>query len=75
MKPRPLLVPSPFGYAPDNMLAGSQHAMTGWFGTAMLCYVTPTEHLGLPNRKDVKDGVDEDHAGCVASHQSLPCNP
>ena len=29
----------------------------GWFGTAMLCYVTPKEYLGLPNRKDVKDGV------------------
>ncbi len=32
-------------------------AMIGWFGTAMLCYVTPKEHLGLPNKKDVKDGV------------------
>ena len=31
--------------------------MIGWFGCAMLCYVTPKEHLGLPNRKDVKDGV------------------
>ena len=31
--------------------------MIGWFGTAMLCYVTPKEHLGLPDRKDVKDGV------------------
>ena len=31
--------------------------MIGWFGTAMLCYVTPKEHLGLPNRKDVKDGI------------------
>ena len=31
--------------------------MIGWFGTAMLCYVTPKEHLGLPNAKDVKDGV------------------
>jgi phosphomethylpyrimidine synthase len=31
--------------------------MIGWFGTAMLCYVTPKEHLGLPNRQDVKDGV------------------
>ncbi len=30
--------------------------MIGWFGTAMLCYVTPKEHLGLPNRDDVKDG-------------------
>jgi phosphomethylpyrimidine synthase len=31
--------------------------MIGWFGCAMLCYVTPKEHLGLPNKKDVKDGV------------------
>jgi len=31
--------------------------MIGWYGCAMLCYVTPKEHLGLPNRKDVKDGV------------------
>jgi phosphomethylpyrimidine synthase len=31
--------------------------MIGWMGTAMLCYVTPKEHLGLPNKKDVKDGV------------------
>jgi phosphomethylpyrimidine synthase len=31
--------------------------MIGWFGTAMLCYVTPKEHLGLPNKKDVKDGI------------------
>ena len=32
-------------------------AMIGWFGTAMLCYVTQKEHLGLPNREDVKEGV------------------
>ncbi len=31
--------------------------MIGWYGTAMLCYVTPKEHLGLPNKKDVKEGV------------------
>jgi phosphomethylpyrimidine synthase len=31
--------------------------MIGWYGCAMLCYVTPTEHLGLPNREDVKEGV------------------
>ena len=31
--------------------------MIGWFGTAMLCYVTPKEHLGLPNKEDVKEGV------------------
>src|SRR5699024_2466679 len=32
-------------------------AMIGWYGTAMLCYVTPKEHLGLPNRDDVREGV------------------
>ena len=32
-------------------------ALIGWYGTAMLCYVTPKEHLGLPNKKDVKDGI------------------
>ena len=31
--------------------------MIGWYGTAMLCYVTPKEHLGLPNKNDVKDGI------------------
>ena len=31
--------------------------MIGWYGTAMLCYVTPKEHSGLPNKKDVKDGI------------------
>ena len=31
--------------------------MIGWYGTALLCYVTPKEHLGLPNKKNVKDGV------------------
>jgi phosphomethylpyrimidine synthase len=31
--------------------------MIGWFGTAMLCYVTPKEHLGLPNKEDVRDGI------------------
>ncbi len=31
--------------------------MIGWYGTAMLCYVTPKEHLGLPNKADVKDGI------------------
>lgn len=41
----------------DHITSGIGAAMIGWFGTAMLCYVTPKEHLGLPNRKDVKDGV------------------
>ena len=31
--------------------------MIGWYGTAMLCYVTPKEHLGLPDKEDVKDGI------------------
>jgi phosphomethylpyrimidine synthase len=41
----------------DHITSAIGAAMIGWFGTAMLCYVTPKEHLGLPNRKDVKDGV------------------
>lgn len=41
----------------DHITSGIGAAMIGWFGTAMLCYVTPKEHLGLPNREDVKVGV------------------
>jgi len=41
----------------DNITSGIGAAMIGWFGCAMLCYVTPKEHLGLPNRDDVKAGV------------------
>ena len=41
----------------DHITSGIGAAMIGWYGCAMLCYVTPKEHLGLPNRKDVKDGV------------------
>ncbi len=41
----------------DHITSGIGAAMIGWFGTAMLCYVTPKEHLGLPNRDDVKAGV------------------
>jgi phosphomethylpyrimidine synthase len=41
----------------DHITSAIGAAMIGWFGTAMLCYVTPKEHLGLPNRKDVKDGI------------------
>jgi phosphomethylpyrimidine synthase len=41
----------------DHITSAIGAAMIGWFGTAMLCYVTPKEHLGLPNAKDVKDGV------------------
>ncbi len=41
----------------DHITSGIGAAMIGWFGCAMLCYVTPKEHLGLPNRDDVKQGV------------------
>ncbi|PUZ25601.1 phosphomethylpyrimidine synthase ThiC [Chitinophaga parva] len=41
----------------DHITSAIGAAMIGWFGTAMLCYVTPKEHLGLPNKQDVKDGV------------------
>jgi phosphomethylpyrimidine synthase len=51
----PLVTDIAPGY--DHITSGIGAAMIGWMGTAMLCYVTPKEHLGLPNRKDVKDGV------------------
>ena len=41
----------------DHITSAIGAAMIAWYGTAMLCYVTPKEHLGLPNRQDVKDGV------------------
>ncbi len=41
----------------DHITSGIGAAIIGWYGTAMLCYVTPKEHLGLPNKKDVKDGI------------------
>ena len=41
----------------DHITSGIGAAMIGWFGCAMLCYVTPKEHLGLPNKQDVKEGV------------------
>ncbi len=41
----------------DHITSGIGAAMIGWYGCAMLCYVTPKEHLGLPNRDDVKEGV------------------
>ncbi len=41
----------------DHITSAIGAAMIGWYGTAMLCYVTPKEHLGLPNKKDVRDGV------------------
>ncbi len=51
----------------DHITSAIGAAMIGWFGTAMLCYVTPKEHLGLPDRKDVKDGVI---AYKIAAHAS-----
>jgi phosphomethylpyrimidine synthase len=41
----------------DHITSAIGAAMIGWYGTAMLCYVTPKEHLGLPNRDDVKEGI------------------
>ena len=41
----------------DHITSASGAAMIGWYGTAMLCYVTPKEHLGLPNKQDVRDGI------------------
>ncbi|AXF85330.1 Phosphomethylpyrimidine synthase [Ephemeroptericola cinctiostellae] len=41
----------------DHITSGIGAAQIGWYGTAMLCYVTPKEHLGLPNKVDVKDGI------------------
>ena len=51
----PLVTDIAPGY--DHITSGIGAAMIGWFGTAMLCYVTPKEHLGLPDRNDVKTGV------------------
>ena len=51
----PLVTDIAPGY--DHITSGIGAAMIGWFGTAMLCYVTPKEHLGLPDRDDVKEGV------------------
>lgn len=51
----PLVTDIAPGY--DHITSGIGAAMIGWFGTAMLCYVTPKEHLGLPNKEDVKEGL------------------
>jgi phosphomethylpyrimidine synthase len=51
----PLVTDIAPGY--DHITSGIGAAMIGWYGTAMLCYVTPKEHLGLPNRDDVKVGI------------------
>ncbi len=51
----PLVTDIAPGY--DHITSAIGAAMIGWYGTAMLCYVTPKEHLGLPNRDDVKEGI------------------
>lgn len=51
----PLVTDIAPGY--DHITSAIGAAMIGWYGTAMLCYVTPKEHLGLPNKEDVKDGL------------------
>jgi phosphomethylpyrimidine synthase len=51
----PLITDIAPGY--DHFTSGIGAAMIGWYGCALLCYVTPKEHLGLPDKKDVKDGV------------------
>jgi len=61
----PLVTDIAPGY--DHITSAIGAAMIGWFGTAMLCYVTPKEHLGLPDRDDVKEGVI---AYKIAAHAS-----
>jgi phosphomethylpyrimidine synthase len=51
----PLVTDIAPGY--DHITSAMGAAMIGWYGTAMLCYVTPKEHLGLPNKADVKEGI------------------
>lgn len=68
----PLITDISPGY--DHFSSGIGAAMIGWFGCAMLCYVTPKEHLGLPNREDVKQGIITykiaAHAGDLAKGMS-----
>src|SRR5271157_2691131 len=52
----------------DHLTSAIGAAMIGWYGTAMLCYVTPKEHLGLPNREDVKQGVIAYRIAAHAAH-------
>lgn len=71
------LGPLPIDISPgyDHIASAIGAAMIGWMGTAMLCYVTPKEHLGLPNRADVKQGIIAykiaAHAADVAKGNSL----
>ncbi len=67
----PLVTDIAPGY--DHITSAIGAAMIGWYGAAMLCYVTPKEHLGLPNAKDVKDGMIAykiaAHAADIARHR------
>src|SRR2546429_6704055 len=67
----PLVTDIAPGY--DHITSAIGAAMIGWHGAAMLCYVTPKEHLGLPNEKDVKDGITAykiaAHAADIARHR------
>src|SRR3954465_11590883 len=67
----PLVTDIAPGY--DHITSSIGAAMIGWYGASMLCYVTPKEHLGLPNEKDVKDGIIAykiaAHAADVARHR------
>ncbi|HYA95591.1 MAG TPA: phosphomethylpyrimidine synthase ThiC [Terriglobales bacterium] len=68
----PLVTDIAPGY--DHITSAIGAAMIGWYGAAMLCYVTPKEHLGLPNDKDVKDGIIAykiaAHAADLARHRT-----
>src|ERR1700691_1643304 len=67
----PLVTDFAPGY--DHITSAIGAAMIGWYGASMLCYVTPKEHLGLPNREDVKQGIIADkisaHAADIARHR------
>src|SRR5258708_17486491 len=67
----PLVTAFAPGY--DHITSAIGAAMIGWYGASMLCYVTPKEHLGLPNREDVKQGLIAykiaAHAADIARHR------
>jgi phosphomethylpyrimidine synthase len=69
----PLVTDIAPGY--DHITSAIGAAMIGWHGAAMLCHVTPKEHLDLPNEKDVKDGIIAykiaAHAADIARHRSV----
>ena len=73
----PLVTDFAPGY--DHITSAIGAAMIGWYGASMLCYVTPKEHLGLPNREDVKQGIIAykiaAHAADIARHRSGSAGP